>query len=56
MKSSLSPTDTLPPLQIEDQEQAQQEEVLAKHSNEGCFMWENYLHKKQAVKHLCRYI
>jgi hypothetical protein len=53
--NSLSPTDTLPPLNIEVQEQAK-EEVLTKHSNEGCFMWENFLHKKQTVKHLCRNI
>lgn len=54
--NSLSPTDTLPPLNIEAQEQVQQEEVLTKQSNEGCFVWENFLHKKQTVKHLCRYI
>jgi hypothetical protein len=55
-KISLSPADTLPPLNIEAQEQAQQEEVLCTHTKEECFVWENYLHKKQNVKHLCRYI
>jgi hypothetical protein len=56
MNRSLSPTDALPPLNIDAQNQAQQEEVLLTHANEECFVWESCLHKKQNVKHLCRYI
>jgi len=54
-QNSLTPSGTLPPLEHVEQQQTQQEEMIIKNSNEGCFIWETYFHKKIPEKNISRY-